>query len=237
MKSLLCITLALTFLTGLCAANPRKVLKFKGNHAPPKNPIMKVVLVHGWLETGLSWDLMKKHLEKQQIGCQVVKLTPADARGGLEKLSQQLKVQIENVHGNDQRISIIAFSMGGLVSRHYLQELGGAERCDQLITISSPHHGTAAAYLYPSKGVKQMRPNSKFLQKLEKSEDQLGDMPLVSYHSPLDLVILPAKNSHWDRAANISYMVPLHPMMVTSQRVIKNISKRLLEVHAAKSSP
>ena len=55
-------------------------------------------------------------------------------------------------------ISIVAFSMGGIVSRQYLQHLGGAARCENFITISSPHHGTALGWVYPTLGAAQMRP-------------------------------------------------------------------------------
>ncbi|MEX1049058.1 MAG: hypothetical protein WED15_06000, partial [Akkermansiaceae bacterium] len=48
-----------------------------------------------------------------------------------------LKADIDAQFGTSEPISIVAFSMGGLVSRHYLQQLGGAARCDKLITISS----------------------------------------------------------------------------------------------------
>ncbi len=234
MKLIISITLAAFMLTVMCLAqprsmsNPRKVIKFTGEeHQAPTNPTQHVILVHGWLETGSSWKLMKQSLEKHQIGCHVIKLTPSDGRGGLEKLSEQLKEQIEEAHDADQNFSIVAFSMGGLVSRHYLQELGGADRCDHLITIASPHHGTHIAHLYPSKGVQQMRPDSKFLNKLKKSEDKLGDMAITSYRTPLDLVVVPSKNSEWDRADNISYNIPLHPMMVSSRKLIKDVVKRL----------
>jgi triacylglycerol lipase len=118
--------------------------------------------------------------------------------------------------------------MGGLVSRYYLQNLGGASRCETLITISSPHQGTEAAWLYPTKGAREMRPRSEFLKNLHSTEDRLGNMQLVSYRTPLDLVIVPSKNSIWPRAENVSYPVALHPFMLTSAPVLDDIEKRLV---------
>lgn len=197
--------------------------------SPPTHPVRRVVLVHGFLETGSSFTRMRKRFEKQGVQCFVPKLRPNDGRGGLEGLAEHLKQDIDAAYGTDQPISIIAFSMGGLVSRHYLQNLGGAARCEKLFTISSPHNGTQAAWIYPTKGAEQMRPGSRFLSDLEKTESQLGDMPVVSYRTPLDLVILPADSSNWNRAVNIEHPALLHPLMLTSTAVLDDLERRLLE--------
>ena len=170
---------------------------------------------------------MKRRLEKQGFECLVPKLRPSDGRGGLEALAEGLKKDIDAAYGPAQPISIIAFSMGGLVSRQYLQNLGGAARCERLFTISSPHHGTKAAWVYPTKGAEQMRPGSAFLATLEKSEAKLGKMPIVSYRTPLDLIILPATSSVWDRALNIEHPALLHPLMLTSNTVLSDLERRL----------
>jgi triacylglycerol lipase len=186
-----------------------------------------LVLVHGFLENGSAFHVMKRRLEKQGYQCLVPKLKPSDGRGGLETLAASLKRDIDAAYGTDQRFSIIAFSMGGIVSRHYLQHLGGAPRCRSLFTISSPHHGTRAAWLYPTKGAEQMRPNSPFLAELQRTEHRLGRMPVVSYRTPLDLIIVPSSSSKWDRAENVSHPALLHPLMVTSPTILRDIETRL----------
>ena len=130
--------------------------------------------------------------------------------------------------GTKEPISIVAFSMGGLVSRYYLQNLGGAKRCEQLITISSPHNGTTAAWWYPSQGAREMRPKSAFLTELKRTEPKLGDMKITSYRTPMDLVILPADSSKWDRADHLTFPVLLHPLMLVSKPVMDDIEKRLV---------
>lgn len=192
-------------------------------------PKRKVVLVHGFLETGSAFGTMKRHLEKQGYECIVPKLRPSDGRGGLAALSAGLQRDIEATVRPGERFSIVAFSMGGIVSRHYLQERGGAGRCDYLFTISSPHNGTKAAWLYPTQGAREMRPDSAFLKHLETTEPNLGSMPVVSYWTPMDLIILPARNSIWDRADNVKAYAILHPLMTSSRTVLKDISRRLKE--------
>jgi triacylglycerol lipase len=196
-------------------------------HPQPATPrYQRVVMVHGIFEDGKAFNSLKSRLENHGIKCYVPKLTPADGRGGLDKLAENLKQDIDKEFGETDHIALVAFSMGGLVSRYYLQKLGGADRCDAFVTISSPHHGTKVAYTYPSKGAQQMRPGSPFLQDLEETEDTLGDMPIVSYRTPMDLIILPTNSSIWERAENYSYTVALHPLMLHTRSVLDDIERR-----------
>jgi hypothetical protein len=74
-----------------------------------------------------------------------------------------------------------------------------------------------------------MRPGSEFLTNLAKSQHRLGKIPVISYHTPLDLMILPANSSVWDRAENLSFNVALHPMMLVSNKVLTDIEHRLAD--------
>ena len=181
------------------------------------------------MDTGSIFDPLKNRLEKRGCECYTPQMNPSDGRGGLEKLAVRLKQDIDAKFGPTAPVSIVAFSMGGVVTRQYLQNLGGAARCDQLITISSPHHGSKMAFLYPSKGSQEMRPGSRLLTDLQQSEDRLGKMPITSYRTPMDLMILPSSSSIWDRAENIAYPVLLHPLMLTSKPVLNDIESRLVK--------
>lgn len=229
MKPTLLSLLAGLLATGSTFARNPEPLRFRGSYQPPVSPVRRVVLVHGFLENGQTFRMLRKRLEKQNVACLVPKLRPSDGRGGLEGLAEILKHDIEAAYGTEQTFSIIAFSMGGLISRHYLQHLGGAPRCEKLLTISTPHHGTRAAWWYPTKGAEQMRPGSRFLSELDTTQSRLGEMPVVSYRTPMDLVILPPTSSVWDRAENLEYPVLMHPLMLTSDAVLSDLEQRVLE--------
>jgi triacylglycerol lipase len=191
-------------------------------------PGIKVVLVHGFLDTGWVFRRMKLRLERQGAVCLVPRLRPNDGRGGLVALAENLKRDIDTAFGPSAKIRIVAFSMGGLVSRHYLQVLGGAGRCEKLFTISSPHHGTATARMYPSKGARDMRPGSAFLRRLHATEETLREVQLVSYRTPMDLMILPATSSVWPRALNLDFPVLLHPLMLSDEDVLSDVERRVM---------
>lgn len=226
----------IALLAGLLSALPAGARETRALRVPADSSTLfpalaphvgRVVLVHGFLETGGNFNTLRKRLQKIGYECLVPRLRPSDGRGGLEALAGILKRDIDAAFGPEQAISIVAFSMGGLVSRHYLQNLDGAPRCQKLITISSPHHGTQAAKFYPSMGAEQMRPGSGFLAGLSESESKLGDMPVVSYRTPMDLIILPPGSSIWDRADNLEFPVLLHPLMLSSGKVLNDIERRL----------
>lgn len=185
------------------------------------------VLVHGiWQSEARCFGLMRRDLEKRGVTCVVPSLKPADGREGLGTLALQLRREIDEALGSDPNFVLIGFSMGGLVSRLYLQDLGGAERCDAFITISSPHHGTRAAHLHYGQGAAEMRPGSVFLNDLALGERRLGDIPIISYRTPFDAVIVPSESSIWDRADNVEIPCPLHPMMTASRQVRDDILRR-----------
>jgi triacylglycerol lipase len=197
-------------------------------HPQPAKPRYdRVVMVHGIYEDGKAFDSLKKRLETNGVKCFVPRLKPSSGSPGLDNLAKDLKKDIDNEFGDTEPIVIVGFSMGGLVSRYYLQKLGGAERCQKFITISTPHNGTKVAYMLPTRGAMQMRPGSDFLRELEETENTLGDMPIVSYRTPMDLIILPTTSSVWDRAENKSYNVVLHPLMLHTNSVLTDIEKGL----------
>ena len=72
-----------------------------------------------------------------------------------------------------------------------------------------------------------MRPGSPFLTSLQNSQDRLGKIPVTSYRTPMDLIILPPKSSVWDRAENLEFPVLMHPLMLTSKPVMSDIENRL----------
>lgn len=204
----------------LCLAAP-----LHGGETLP--PMTHAVLVHGiWQSKGRCFGLLRKDLEKRGVTCLVPSLKPADGRQGIAMLAFQLRKEIDASFAPDQRFVLIGFSMGGLVSRLYLQDLGGAARCDGLITISTPHHGTDMAQLHYGQGAAEMRPGSVFLHELKLGEDDLGDMPIVSYRTPFDAVIVPNESSLWDRADNVEIPCPLHPMMTSSRNLRQDVLRR-----------
>lgn len=118
--------------------------------------------------------------------------------------------------------------MGGLVTRYYLQRLGGINKVHRYISISAPNNGTLTAYTLPRPGVKQMRPNSEFLQDLNQDiKDSLSQINVTVIWTPYDLLIVPPNSSQINIGKEIKLPVLVHEWMVKDSRTLKAISQAL----------
>ncbi len=206
---------------------------FKSEHhlATKSSPVSKgkVVLLHGIFDTRIGMQPLRKAIVAAGYECLEPSLKPVDGRKGLEPMARQLRDLIEAEWGQNAEFSIVAFSMGGLISRYYLQELDGARRCQGLYTIATPHNGTYLAYLYPGRGARQMRPESPFLETLQKSGHIYEDfeVPTTSYRSPLDVVMLPLKSPRWQQGDNVYFWSPIHSALLWEKKLHVDLLKRL----------
>jgi len=117
--------------------------------------------------------------------------------------------------------------MGALAARYFLQKLGGKHIVRRFVSISGPHHGTVNAWLRPGAGCRQMRPNSRFLQDLNRDPDPFGEVEVFSFYTPYDLMILPSRSSILNGARNHAFKVWLHPLMTFDHKVIEAVARSL----------
>ncbi|MBB21331.1 MAG: lipase [Roseibacillus sp.] len=192
-------------------------------------PKGKVVLVHGIFDTRIGLPSLYEAIVDDGYECLMPSLKPVDGRDGLEPMAKQLQEEIDRKWGPSCKFSLVAFSMGGLISRYYLQELGGASRCQGLYTIATPHNGSYVAYLYPGRGTSQMRPESEFLFQLKKSEHVYDTLqiPTTSYRSAVDIVMIPLKSPKWHRSDNVRLWSPLHPALLWDKTLHRDLLRRL----------
>jgi len=185
--------------------------------------MMNVVLVHGILDDGGDFKKMAEFL--RDLGCKVFlpSLKPSSAILGIEDLAIKLKEYIqENLEAND-KFTLVGFSMGCIVSRYYLQILGGVKNCSSFHAVSGPHKGSFLAYLFFGRGAKELRPGSVLLEKLTDTEYILEGLSLYSYRTPFDQMILPSKSSHWPIAKNHVAYAPIHSLMLRDKTVLSVI--------------
>ncbi|QDF76611.1 MULTISPECIES: esterase/lipase family protein [Shewanella] len=200
---------------------------------------MKLVLVHGIFNTGHVMGWMRRQFERQGYECLTPTLAPFDGRRGIAHSAKQLQRFIDASIAEDEPISLIGFSMGGIVARYYLQHLDGHKRTKALFSISSPHHGSYLAWLpYPSMAMRELRPRSELLCQLARSESRLTGIDLYSFRTPIDFTIVPSRSSHWPLAENRVIWCPLHLSMIFSRRVVAEILMGLMQLPArANSAP
>lgn len=189
-----------------------------------RNPVL---LVHGLTDTSRKMRHIASHL--RGLGWEVhdIDLTPSNGDETLEVLAAQVAAKIDRTHAPSQPFDLIGFSMGGLVARYYIQSLGGINRVQRFITISTPHQGTLAAYFSLRPGCVQMRPDSDFMTKLNQDLSSLKQLNFTSLWTPFDLIILPPTSSELGIGTEFSFPVIAHPLMVRDSHCLSAISTAL----------
>lgn len=198
-----------------------------------RNPVL---LIHGILDTTKIFDKMSQYLTNLGWDVHSLNLIPNNGSLGLDKLAQQVADYVSKIFPPHQSLDLIGFSMGGIVSRYYVQRLGGIQRVQRLITISSPHNGTLTGYALNLPGPTQMRPKSAFLEALNQDVSVLEQINFTSIWTPYDAIILPARSSQMPVGKEIKIDIFFHAWMVSDQRVLKVIVQELEATPKSKSN-
>jgi len=188
-----------------------------------------VLLVHGIGDTEAVFRKMRNHLVEKGWSVYGINLVPNNGDVGLDILAQQLANYIAANFAPEQTIDLVGFSMGGIVSRYYIQRLGGISRVQRFITISSPHYGTVIAYASWRTGCVQMRTNSDFLKDLNSDAVMLQHLNFTSMWTPYDLMIVPAKSSQMPVGREVIIPAASHPWMLTDSRSLVAVATALAE--------
>lgn len=206
-----------------------------GNQTGPEGSVVEpsdknpVFLVHGYIDTTttpwwkiLEWRLKNAGYEESMIhktnlaGLPVPGLAFNSPRGYAKKIAEEIE-KVREQH-NGKKVDIIAHSMGGLVSRWYIEKLNGKESVSKLITLGTPHYGTYIAYLgYITPAGREMVPGSTFIREL--NEDPLPDeVSYTAVRGSLDPLIIPTENAKLGGANNIDVDYCEHIMLVFTER-------------------
>ncbi|MGF2037958.1 MAG: triacylglycerol lipase [Nostoc sp. CmiVER01] len=191
-----------------------------------RNPVL---LIHGIDDTRAVFQKMAVHLVLQGWSVHSLDLVPNNGDVGLDELAKQVADYVTATFAPEQSLDLVGFSMGGIVSRYYVQRLGGINRVQRFITISSPHNGTVVAYGSRRPGCVQMRPDSIFLKDLNSDAVMLGQLDFTSIWTPYDLMIVPANSSQMSVGSEVIVPVPLHPWMLTDPRSLAVVKAALAE--------
>ncbi len=186
-----------------------------------------VVLVHGINDTGAVFLKMVTSLRRQGLTVYSLDLIPNNGDAGLDELAQQLANFINDTFPLEQPLDIVGFSMGGIISRYYVQRLGGINRVQRFITIASPHHGTVMAYASQRYGCLQMRPDSLFLEDLNSDVLMLQRLDFTSIWTPYDLMIVPPSSSRLPVGNEVIVPALTHPWILTDTRTIATVIEAL----------
>jgi triacylglycerol esterase/lipase EstA (alpha/beta hydrolase family) len=129
-----------------------------------------------------------------------------------------LAERVAALSAGGRRVSIIGHSMGGLVARAYLRRHGGAG-IGAVVTLGTPHHGTALAPLAFGRNAFEMRRTSAWLAALEAAEAGAWPVPVTSVYTCHDNIVAPQRSSELAGAVNVPLGGMGHMTLLFSPRV------------------
>ncbi|MBI5518323.1 MAG: lipase [Deltaproteobacteria bacterium] len=199
----------------------------------PRRGETPVVLVHGIFGDPQAFAVMSAFLRREGVRhVEAVRLTPNDGTVPVETYGAELDRFVRGVsarHG-DASVDLVGYSMGALVSRYWLQRLGGRGRTRRFVSISGPQHGAVGAYLSSRAAALEMRPGSRLLRDLERDRDPFGPVEVYDFWTPLDVMVFPANTARLQGARlNRRFVVRSHHDMLLSRRVLRAVADTLLE--------
>ena len=187
-----------------------------------------VLFVHGIFVKKPIFAFMSPYFVSRGWDVHHVNLRENYGRWGIEKMAVQLRNYIAANFSPAQPFDIVGLSLGGLVSRYYIQRLRGIERVERFITISCPHNGTWMAYILPWwKTCIQMRPGSAFLQDLNRDVAILEQLHYTGLWTPLDFIIVPGSSSKLGVGNEVKLWLFSHAMMVMHPWCFKIVARAL----------
>jgi triacylglycerol lipase len=193
---------------------------------------MNVVLVHGFLDTGRLFRTMAVRLAAAGHRAWAPTLRPRDGRRGIPDLAGKLAAFLAAEVPADEPLALVGFSMGALVCRYYLGEPGRRPGIRAYFAIAAPFAGAPAARLYPGMGTRQMRPGSAFLRDLAERRG-LEDLTVRSFRTPLDLTVIPSRQSRLAGVPDQVVWCPLHSLLPSDPVVIAGIAAELGRLDSA----
>jgi pimeloyl-ACP methyl ester carboxylesterase len=187
-----------------------------------------ILLVHGMVDNRSIFALLRRGLQRRGFG-RVATMNYGPVVGDVREVARDLAQAVEELCAETgyERVHVVGHSLGGLVARYYVQRLGGDERVHTLVTLGTPHQGTAHAYLLPHNLVRQLRPGSDLLRELAEPTPGCRTR-FVSVWSDLDQMVVPQRNGrieHPDLAVR-NVLVPGsgHMSLPIDGRVVHEVS-------------
>ncbi|MGH8714908.1 MAG: lipase family alpha/beta hydrolase [Casimicrobiaceae bacterium] len=191
----------------------------------PRSAAQPVLLVHGVLVNDGVWFVLRRDLARRGTG-PVYTINYGPPLAGIEHFAGQLKTKVDAICAatGAARVTLIGHSMGGLVSRAYLRRFGAA-RVARLITIGTPHHGSVLAWLFVGYCLAQIRPGSRWLAVLNRTEGERLPVPVLSIWSRHDSMVAPQASAELGGAQNIALTGTGHNALLNNADVMERVAR------------
>jgi triacylglycerol esterase/lipase EstA (alpha/beta hydrolase family) len=156
-----------------------------------------VVLVPGYGGSTRSLERLAVKLRAAGRTAAVFNL-PGDGTGDLTAQATALGAFVAKVRGDAPSVDLVGYSAGGVVTRLWVDDLGGRKITRRVVTLGSPHHGTRVAGLARAfassscpAACQQLAPDSGLLSGLNSGDETPSGPVWTTVWTDLDQVVTP----------------------------------------------
>ena len=191
-----------------------------------------VLLIHGYGHNASAWLMLRKAL-KQAGFTSVHTMNYNPLSHDIPQIAKQLSDRVETIRGltGADKVNIVGHSLGGVVTRWYVQECDGDLRVNTAITLSSPHKGTLAAFFPPGRTARECRPGSWVMRRLNHRVRPTA-VRWVAFYGDTDALIQPTHAGRIDvpalAARNVLIPGMGHIGILLSGDVVNQVVEELL---------
>lgn len=168
-----------------------------------RNPIL---FVHGWSGAAWNWDIMKSRFQSNGYASNQLYAYSYNSLQSNVTTAYWVRDRVNAIRAatGASKVDLISHSMGGLSTRYYIRNLGGANYVDDYISIGGPNHGTNASYLCDLLIVScnEMNYNSAFLNGINYPDETPGSVYYRTIRSWCDEIINPDSSTSLSGATN-----------------------------------
>jgi hypothetical protein len=193
-----------------------------------------ILLVHGIADNRSIFTMLRRSLRHRGFGT-IATFNYSSLTGDLRTVAGRLGTAVERLceqTGYD-RVHVVGHSMGGIVARYYVQRLGGDSRVHTLVTLGSPHAGTAPARFLPYPLARELRPGSAILTELAEPAPGCRTR-FVGIWSDLDQLVIPKRSARIEHpdlnARNVFFRGIGHMSLPVDGRVVHEICTTLAHI-------
>ena len=184
-----------------------------------------VLCVHGFLRNGTCMWGLRRALEHRGRPTRAVSM--GRPFRPIERYAPPLERALRELVGAhpEEAVDIVAHSMGGVILRLVLaQHPRLASAVGRIVTLGSPHHGTAA--VRGTRGApesRQLDPGSRFLASLPVFSDSAPQSRIFTAAAERDFVVYPKTTSHLPGSRAVDFPEISHPGLLTESEVIRYV--------------
>ncbi|MGY2875073.1 triacylglycerol lipase [Marmoricola sp. URHA0025 HA25] len=186
------------------------------HRAPSVSPVAQdaqppVLLVPGYGGSTTDLAVLAKALEDAGRTTRIVALG-ARSTGDLHAQARVLDDAVREVRTStgSRSVDLVGYSAGGVVVRVWMADHRGGDVARRIVTLGSPHHGTAVAALGADLGARvcptacqQLAPGSELLRSLNARDETAAGPRWVSVWTSQDKTVVPPSSATLSGALDI----------------------------------